>query len=175
MVATLTGMKRKVCLVGDEGVGKTSIVRRFAHAAFDEGYMRTVGTMVSKRDMNVPEMGHIVTLLIWDISGQRDFVDLFKEAYFKHIRGIVPVFDLTRPETFESLHEWLGETVASAPQVPMTVLANKADLTGERRIADSQVKGFCSPRSISWMKTSARTGQNVETAFHHLAGEMARR
>ena len=175
MVATLTGMKRKVCLVGDEGVGKTSLVRRFAHGAFDEEYMRTVGTMVSKRDVNVPETGHIVTLLIWDISGRRDFVDLFKKAYFKHVRGIVAVFDLTRPETFESLHEWLGETEASAPQVPTVVLANKADLTGERRIEDSQIKGFCSPRSLSWMKTSARTGENVEAAFRHLAGEMARR
>ncbi len=175
MVATLTGMKRKVCLVGDEGVGKTSIVRRFAHGAFDEEYIRTVGTMVSKREVSVPEAGLIVTLLIWDISGQRDFVHLFKEAYFKHVRGIVAVFDLTRPETFESLHEWLGEADASTPQIPTVVLANKADLTGERRIEDSQVKGFCSLRSLSWLKTSARTGENVETAFRHLAGEMARR
>jgi len=175
MVETLTGMKRKVCLIGDEGIGKTSLVRCFAHRVYDEAYIRTVGTMVSKREVSVPEAGHIVTLLIWDISGQRDFVHLFKEAYFKHVRGIVAVFDLTRSETFESLHEWLGETDASAPQVPTILLANKADLTGERRIADSQVKGFCSPRSLPWMKTSARTGENVEAAFRHLAGEMARR
>ena len=175
MVATLTGMKRKVCLVGDEGVGKTSIVHRFAYGAFDEEYMHTVGTMVSKRDVSVPETGHTVSLLIWDISGRRDFVDLFKKAYFKHVRGIVAVFDLTRPETFESLHEWLGETDASAPQIPTVVLANKADLTGERIIQDSGIKDFCSPRAISWLKTSARTGENVEAAFRHLAGEMARR
>jgi small GTP-binding protein len=79
--------KMKVCLVGDEGVGKSSLIRRFVYSEFDEDYVKTVGTVVRKKEVELPEKGIKAMLMIWDIMGRRDFMDIFKDAYSTQTRG----------------------------------------------------------------------------------------
>lgn len=165
-------MKRKVCMVGDEGTGKTCLIRRFAYDIFDEAYIRTVGTMVSKREVDLPEMGRSVTLMIWDIMGRKDFMDLFKSAYFNHVRGIVAVFDLTRPKSLNSLDEWIGSVQSSVGKVPTVVMANKVDLEMADRPLDDGIQRFCDSHAFRFLKTSAKTGENVGEAISYLAREM---
>jgi small GTP-binding protein len=165
-------MKRKVCLVGDEGVGKTCLIRRFAYDMFDEAYIRTVGTMVSKREVDLPDMGYRVILMIWDIMGFKDFMELFKSAYFNHVKGIVAVFDLTRPKTLDSLDGWIGSVQSSVGKIPAVVLANKMDLEMAERSLDEDIHGFCDSRALRFLKTSAKTGENVKEAISYLAAEM---
>jgi len=165
----------KVCLVGDEAVGKTSLIRRFVYSMYDEAYIRTVGTMVSKRDIDLPETGYRASLMIWDIMGRKDFMGLFKEAYFKHVRGIIAVFDITRPRTLNSLQEWIGSIRSSVGRVPTIVLANKADIrpsTGG--LSDEDIERFCSANASPWLASSAKTGENVERAFQDLASAVMR-
>jgi small GTP-binding protein len=164
----------KLCMVGDEGVGKTSLIRRYVYSIYDEAYIRTVGTMVSKREIELPEIGHQASLIVWDIMGRKDFMDLFKEAYFKHVRGVLAVFDITRPKTLDSLKEWIGGIKSSVGEVPTFILANKQDIRPEDGLSDSDIERVCSTYACPWRKTSAKTGENVEQAFRDLAVHMIR-
>ena len=170
-------VKMKICLVGEEGVGKTSLIRRYVTSQFDEKYLRTVGTMVSKKIVNVgPIDGSLYTLhlLVWDIMGRRDFMSLYKEAYFARARGILAVCDMTRPETLETLNDWMDGINSSVGQAPTIVLANKKDMTDHVRLEESDILALCELHAAPFLQTSARTGENVETAFSKIA-EMALR
>lgn len=168
-------VKMKICLVGEEGVGKTSLIRRFVLSQFDEKYLRTVGTMVSKKVVQLgPIEGTLYTLhmLVWDIMGRRDFMSLYKEAYFSRTRGILAVCDMTRPETLDALNDWMEGITSSVGQVPMIVLANKKDVVDHVRMEEDDILAMCEMHAAPFLMTSARTGENVETAFQKLA-EMA--
>jgi len=168
-------VKMKICLIGEEGVGKTSLIRRFVFSQFDEKYLRTVGTMVSKKVVSLgPVDNTMFTLhmLVWDIMGRRDFMSLYKEAYFSRARGILAVFDMTRPETLDALTEWLEGITSSVGEVPMIVLANKKDMTEHVRVEEDDILALCEVHAAPYLFTSARTGENVETAFTKIA-EMA--
>jgi len=168
-------VKMKICLIGEEGVGKTSLIRRYVFSQFDEKYLRTVGTMVSKK---VVELGPIeeklysLQMLVWDIMGRRDFMSLYKEAYFSRARGILAVLDMTRPETLENLGEWVEGITSSVGDVPLIVLANKKDMAEHVRVEEDDLLAFCELHRAPYLLTSAKTGENVETAFSKIA-EMA--
>ena len=161
--------KLKICLVGDEGVGKTSLIRRFVRREYDDTYIRTVGTMVSKMEIDLPEASCRVMMMVWDIMGRKDFMDLFKESYFKNAGGILAVFDMTRPTTMESLREWIGNIRASEVPAPTFILANKVDIRPEGGLTDHNVNEFAKSLYCPWLRTSAKTGENVQTAFQNLA------
>src|SRR5437899_7128678 len=94
--------KFKICLVGEEGVGKTSLIHRFVSGAFDEPYIRTPGALVSKKTVALGSMQGRpvqVDMMILDIMGKPTFPQLFKEAYFHAAKGVLAVFDPTRAQS----------------------------------------------------------------------------
>jgi len=170
----LDRIKLKVCMLGDERVGKTCLIRRFAYQEFDDVYMRTFGTTVVKQNVELRNEGFLANLMIWDILGSKEYFSLIKDSYTKNAKGIVAVVDLTRPETLTSLSEWLDGLEFSGDSVSTIVLANKADLRDEIRMSDAEIEEFCSKLSCSWLKTSAKTGENVLKAFQCLTKNMIR-
>ena len=102
-------LKSKVCLVGEKGVGKTSLIRRFVLDAFDDQYIRTLGAKVSKKALSValPDRGVRldVSMAIWDVIGHVGFRDLLSDAFFLGAQGILAVVDLTRRETLPACLE----------------------------------------------------------------------
>ena len=171
----MKSVKMKICLIGEEGVGKTSLIRRYVFSQFDEKYLRTVGTMVSKKVVElgpVEEKMYTLHMLVWDIMGRRDFMSLYKEAYFSRARGVLAVCDVTRPETLEHLNEWMEGITESVGEVPMIVLANKKDMAEHVRVEEDDILAFCEVHRAPYLLTSAKTGENVETAFAKIA-EMA--
>jgi hypothetical protein len=168
--------KLKVCLLGDEGVGKTSLVRRFVLSEFDEAYLRTLGVTIHKRVVYVPVDGttHAAVLTVWDILGLPDFVDRYLDAYVSNAIGLLAVCDLTRPETLDGLGRWLDRVRAAVGDVPAVVLANKRDLRAHARLAEDDVLAFCELYGLPYEETSAKTGENVAAAFARIA-EMAMR
>ncbi|TLZ68620.1 MAG: hypothetical protein E6K12_00795 [Methanobacteriota archaeon] len=102
--------KFKICLVGEEGVGKTSLIHRFVSGAFDESYIRTLGAVVSKKSVALGSMQGRpvqVDMMILDIMGKRTFLQLFKEAYFHGAKGVLAVFDMTRAASLRDLSKWI--------------------------------------------------------------------
>ncbi len=163
----------KVVLAGDKGVGKTSLIRRYVVDAFDDRYLLTLGAKVEKKvvEVEVPERGLRASLdmQIWDIMGQRGFRELAKEAYFFGARGIFAVADLTRKDTLDGVGDWVRAVHDVTGPVPMVLVANKKDLTDQAAYGPARVEEMARKLGCSSFLASAKTGENVERAFHLLA------
>jgi len=168
-------MKMKVCLVGEAAVGKTSLVRRFVLDDFDDAYAQTLGTRIYKHATTIAPGGTRldVDMMVWDIMGQKGFRELLKDAYFYGAHGILAVADLTRRETFADLGGWIGGVREVAGEVPIVLLANKADLRDEAPVTESEVAGAAERYGAPYYLTSAKSGENVERAFRDLAERIA--
>lgn len=171
--------KWKVCLIGSTSVGKTSLVRRFVVDAFDDRYMTTLGTKVSKKSLALAFPGAagpmIVDLSIWDIMGQHSLMELLKDAYFSGAHGILAVADLTRRSTLDDLYTWVQSVERTAGPVPRVVAVNKADLAERAAFSRADVAASASAAGCEVVYTSAKTGEGVENAFLVLAHAVARR
>ena len=165
-------MKAKVCLVGEQAVGKTSLVRRFVLDAFDDSYIATMGAKVLKRDIEVSDETYgnlLVNLVIWDIMGNKSFRDLFKEAFFQGAQGLIAVCDVTRKATLTELESWIKAVSKVAGDIPVQILANKVDLVDDAELAEDDIKEFSDRIDSTYVMTSAKTGENVEDSFDIVA------
>ncbi len=152
---------RKIVMLGNPGVGKTSLVRKFVHDMFDDKYLSTLGAKPTKKLIKVGDDN--LTMMIWDLAGQNFNLH---PAYYAGAKGALLVCDLTRRDTAEALVNWYSALIERAGDIPVRVLANKSDLDGEFDIERLEEMGFKS------MKTSAKFGDNVELAFQELAEVM---
>jgi|Deesub1362A_J573_1020465.scaffolds.fasta_scaffold00741_11 small GTP-binding protein len=159
--------KFKVCLVGDPGVGKTSLVRRFVYNMFSDKYLTTIGTNIYKKNLKI--RGVSCTLMVWDIMGQPGFREILKTAYFYGAQGIIAVADLTSPQTFESLPDWVEAAMGVVEEsFPVIMFANKSDL--EWKVDENYVKEVADRIGAEeHYITSAKTGENVEKGFVSMA------
>lgn len=172
-------LKVKVALVGDKAVGKTSLIRRFVTDQFDDRYLLTLGTKVTKKVVTVPfpkeDLTVTVDMAIWDIMGQIAFRDLTKEAYFFGASGVLAVVDLTRHETLDGLSDWTSAVESVAGRVPIVLAVNKKDLEAQAAYDRRYIGSVASRIGCSFLLTSAKTGENVEVVFRALAARVAQR
>jgi len=161
---------RKLCVLGDGAVGKTSLIRRFVINVFRDRYISSIGTKVSKKKVILTKYEKEITLLLWDIIGQKEFKNVLKK-YYMGSAGIILVCDSSRPETFSSLQTWYDEITAIAGHIPFVVLINKSDLTAASPPDFSVVNDFVDKYNGEIFHTSAKTGQNVNKAFSKI-GEL---
>jgi small GTP-binding protein len=167
-------LKRKVLLLGDGAVGKTSLVRRFVVDKFGDDYITTIGAKVTKKDMRVQTGmdAFDISLIMWDVLGQRGF-HAVQNSSFQGARGAILVYDMTRPETAESLKTyWLPRLREVAGEIPRILFANKVDLVAERSLAEEKVGWLAAELGCGFYLTSAKTGENVEHGFGTLATDL---
>jgi len=167
-------MKVKVCLVGEHAVGKTSLIRRFVLDEFDDRYIVTLGAKVSKKELTLEgKEGPAVQMdmTIWDIMGSKGFRELLREAYFHGAQGILAVCDMTRYDTLEDLDSWIESVFRTVGEIPVAFAVNKNDLRDQAAFGDEQVRQATEAFDAPFFHSSAKTGENVETAFHSL-GEL---
>ena len=158
---------KKVCLLGDSSVGKTSLVRKYVYDTFDDKYIATIGTKTVKKELEVNYFGKELnlTLMIWDILGQKEYRKV-QSMSFQGTSGALVVCDITRSETLQSLHDyWVPELRKVAGDIPMIFLANKCDLVGQEGFEEAELSNLAADYGGYYMLTSARTGENVENAF----------
>ncbi len=171
-------LKSKICLVGDTAVGKTSLIERFVVDVFDDRYLTTLGTKVTKKVVEValPDAGFVAQLdmTIWDIMGQPGFRQLLKDAYFFGVRGVLAVADLTRRSTLDDLAGWIKCVEQVVGQVPVVVAVNKADLADDADFGRSEIERVARALHSDVLMTSAKTGEHVEDAFQRLGSVVAR-
>ncbi len=148
---------RKVCMLGDPAVGKTSLVRRFVLNMFDDKYISTIGTKVVKKKLVLGE--DTLILMIWDVLGQRTHA--FHTTYYKGAKGALIVSDLTRPQTIEHLRSWHSRFKDAAPESHCILVGNKLDLGGSTEMLVSTANEL----DVDYYFTSAKTGEGVERVF----------
>jgi small GTP-binding protein len=167
----LIKMAKKVVVIGDPAVGKTSLIKRFVQDDFDDRYLNTIGAKVMKKELGVnrPDTGEIVDLklILWDIAGQETY-NIVKKAYYRGASGAILVCDSTRRETMQDLHRWIENLFDVSDVIPMAIIINKIDLEDEAQFTEEQVREEFAAYGAAVFKTSAKTGENVEMVFHEL-------
>ena len=163
-----TLIQKKICMVGDFAVGKTSLVRRYVEGRFDDQYLSTIGVKISRRE--IIDDDTIVRLVIWDVAGNGKIGNLLN-SYLMGSSGAFLVCDLTRPNTIQSLRQYkeLIDSINIAPS--LIILGNKVDLIGNRTVL-SFVEEVASDLNVSLFPTSAKTGEGVDAAFLSLAKQL---
>lgn len=169
MIAPGDVIKLKICMAGEGAVGKTSLIRRYVLDQYDDRYVATLGTKITKKTMTVDNPrgpGQIqADVIIWDIMGTSTLRELLKEAYYHGAQGILAVADLTRRDTLAALDEWARSIRSVAGDIPTFGVVNKVDLVGQRTIPAADVEAFFTKRGWHWAYSSAKTGRGVEETF----------
>jgi small GTP-binding protein len=160
---------RKVCLIGDFGVGKTSLISRFVDRQFSDQYLSTVGVKISRKIVEVDAAPTSLQLLIWDIEGSTKFKGI-APSYLQGAKGAILVADVTRPETLEHLSEHIDQFTKLNPQGVFVVALNKSDLLDTEQL-DRLLQGSKKQYSnvLRVYPTSAKTGDNVDSLFETLS------
>ncbi len=178
-------MKKKIVLLGDSAVGKTSLIRRYVFDQFEDTYISTIGSKVTRKDVKLtPEDKTVnLTLMIWDLIGREGYLALHSRTLVG-THGAILVGDLTRRETLNSLERyWIPYLFKIVETVPLVFVCNKSDLVGEFEYQPEEVANIASKYVGKLQRvlplgfepcysTSAKTGANVESAFESLGHMM---
>ncbi len=159
-------IQKKICMLGAVGVGKTSLVKQFVESIFSEKYHSTIGVKVDKKVVRVEKRE--VTMMLWDIQGEDEDFQI-KPSFLRGASGYILVVDLTRKSTLESAKRIQLMIEDEIGSVPFQILFNKNDLTEEIDIDHTWMVEFAGEKVL---RTSAKTGENVEEAFLGLASKM---
>jgi len=160
-------LKFKICLIGDWGVGKTSLIRKYVLDQYDDIYISTLGTKTTKKRMTFKknEKQFInLTLQIWDVMGQKEFYKIQTFA-FQGTQAAFIVCDITRKESVESINQWREQLFKITEKIPIIILVNKNDLQNKVELTSKELKTVSQQLHSPILFTSAKTGENVESAF----------
>jgi small GTP-binding protein len=162
----MTTISKKICMVGDFGVGKTSLIRRFVDRQFSDQYLSTVGVKISRKLVESVNL----QLLIWDLEGHTKFKSI-APTHLQGSSGAVIVADVNRIETIERLKEHVQLFLSVNPKGSLIVALNKSDLVDEEKLEQFikivQIQNL--QQVLGIYKTSAKTGSFVDEIFHKLA------
>jgi small GTP-binding protein len=161
-------IQKKICMLGGFAVGKTSLVSRYVHSVFSDHYLTTVGVKIEKKPVDLGK--EHVDLIIWDLYGEDDFQKI-RTSYLRGSSGFLLVADGTRRTTLATAVALQETAERAAGRVPFLLLVNKADLAGSWEI-DDQALARLTGKGWRILKTSAKTGAEVDTAFAELARSM---
>lgn len=163
-------LQKKIILLGDGEVGKTSLIRRFVLDKYDDKYILTVGTKITAKNIQIGKNSRLfeLHLQIWDILGQKGYTKLHNSS-FKGTDGVFLVADITKKETLLSLGKyWIPKVQNLVGDVPLIVLANKSDLMKQAEFSEKILKSFAQIYNAKYYFTSAKIGENVHQAFYSM-------
>eukprot|EP01103_Thecamoeba_quadrilineata_P003553 TRINITY_DN13316_c0_g1_i1.p1 TRINITY_DN13316_c0_g1~~TRINITY_DN13316_c0_g1_i1.p1 ORF type:complete len:209 (+),score=29.80 TRINITY_DN13316_c0_g1_i1:31-657(+) len=153
----------KLLMIGDSGVGKSSLLVRFTDDTYAETYSCTLSVDFKIRTIMMD--GKRIKLQIWDTSGQERFRSI-TSSYYRGALGVIVVYDVTNQETFDNVKAWFDEIEKNvSPTVSKLLIGNKSDLESERVVSSTTGKELANNLQIPFLETSAKTAANVEQAF----------
>ncbi|KAG2195274.1 rab small monomeric GTPase [Mucor mucedo] len=163
----------KVIILGDSGVGKTSLMNQYVNKKFSGQYKATIGADFLTKEVMVDDK--LVTMQIWDTAGQERFQSL-GVAFYRGADCCVLVYDVNNNKSYESLGQWHDEFLVQASprdpdNFPFVVLGNKVDVDESKRmVSQKRAMAFCQAKgNIPYFETSAKEAINVEQAFQTIA------
>ncbi|XP_031703284.1 ras-related protein Rab-32 [Anarrhichthys ocellatus] len=166
----------KVLVIGDVGVGKSSVILRYVNKRFHETYKASIGVDFALKTIEW-DAKTVVRVQFWDIGGQERFRKMSR-VYYKGAMGAVVVFDITNSSTLEAASEWKRDLdskvcLDSGRPVPAVLLANKCDMTGRDRDLVSSLESFCKDNCfMGWFESSAKDNINIDEAGAFLVKQM---
>jgi len=159
----------KLLMIGDPGVGKSSLLLRYADNEFTQNFISTIGVDFKEKDIKVN--GTTVTIQIWDTAGEERFRTI-TSSYYRSAHGMILTFDVTNPATFKSCSKWLQEVERYAEEEVVVFLAgNKCDL-GERAVSLTEIEDFKGKYALDYMETSAKDGTGINELFEKLTRQV---
>ena len=157
----------KIILLGDNPVGKTSILLRYVDRIFREIYMITIGFDQRLKSI-ILKNGKSIKLQIWDTAGQDRFRTITKH-YYKRMHGIILIYDVTDRRTFESIRNWVSIIREVATEkVTIYLVANKIDMKENRKVEREEGEKLAKELGLPFMEVSAKDGINVDEIFEDL-------
>ncbi|XP_052025670.1 ras-related protein Rab-32 [Apodemus sylvaticus] len=166
----------KVLVIGELGVGKTSIIKRYVHQLFSQHYRATIGVDFALKVLNW-DSRTLVRLQLWDIAGQERFGNMTR-VYYKEALGAFVVFDISRSSTFDAVLKWKNDLdskvhLPNGSPIPAVLLANKCDQKKDGSQSPSQIDQFCKDHGFTgWFETSAKDNVNIDEATRFLVEKM---
>lgn len=164
----------KISVIGDGGVGKTSLIKKFTQNTFSEDYVKTIGAQFSKLSKIINE--DIINLIFWDIAGQNDLTFL-RPSFYRDSKAAIIVYSLEKNdlgrESLENIPKWLDDIQKFCGTIPITIFANKVDLVKENLIKQEGIREVMKDyKFLGFYITSAKTGQGVSIAFENIINEL---
>jgi Ras-related protein Rab-11A len=155
----------KIVLIGDSGVGKSNILSRYINNEFNIDTKSTVGVEFGSKSINLK--GSKIKAQIWDTAGQERYKSI-TSSYYKGAKGAFIVFDLTRPDTFNSVDRWIGELKSNTDDIYLIVIGNKSDLERDRKVIREEAEQKCEHYNVAYIETSALQGYHIDKAFNNM-------
>ncbi|MHA1378352.1 MAG: Rab family GTPase [Candidatus Helarchaeota archaeon] len=156
----------KAIIIGDYAVGKTSLLNKYIDEKFSLDYKPTLGYNILKKEFQLSDKISVV-INFWDLAGQEMFKTLHA-TFFEAANGVIIVYDVTRPETYQNLPVWYNDYVTNGTNkdAPGVIVGNKIDL--EKKVDTAQGKKYADKIGYYFVETSALLDQNVNKAFEYL-------
>ena len=165
----------KLILGGDGGVGKTSMVHRYVEDEFATDYKSTIGTSIMKKECTFKEFESVVRFVIWDLAGQAQFKRV-RQSYLSNSEAGILVYDVTNRSSFENIDKnWYMEVKKASPKIVLILVGNKIDLESEREVTHEEGEELAQKLALTYIETSAKTGENINDAFKMLALQIIRK
>ena len=162
--------KLKVVVVGDSGVGKTNLIKRFVTNTFSANSKATVGVEFISKSYRINDQ--VFKIEIWDTAGQERYKSI-TAAYYKGAKGALIVYDTTQKTSFENIDKWMSEIKEkSSKDMKLMIIGNKIDLKDERQVETDEALAKAQILEAPIMETSALDATNVKEAFYDVLKEM---
>ena len=162
----------KYIIVGDQSVGKSNLLMKFAHNKFTDEYQATIGVEFGAKNIEFDQQ--IYRIQIWDTAGQENFRSITR-AYYKNSVCAMVVYDITSHSTFEHVQNWIEDIKNQSPKTVLIILiGNKTDLEDKRSVSFDEGNDFAIQNGIIFAETSAKTGYGIDEIFLKSAKEIAK-
>ena len=163
----------KILTIGESGVGKTCVLRRFVENKFLKNHLATIGIDFKTRVINLN--GLTIKLKIWDTAGQERFRNITNQ-YYKGADGILLVYDVTDEESYNKIRDWMDQITSNTDNedIGLVLLGNKCDMD-PRAVTEEMGKEMAKELNINYYETSALNGQGINEAFEGLTKDIMKR
>jgi len=166
----------KCAVIGDTGVGKTSLINQFISKRFQKDYISTIGVNILLKDLELVhgkdknKGDYLIQLMLWDIGGQEKYTKI-RHMFYQGANACIVVYDITRPASFLMVPEFLQDLEEFLQRkIPIIILGNKVDLKDMRRVEQENGEKLKeTTNALAFFETSAKTGENVERSFEIIA------
>ena len=156
----------KLLLIGDSGVGKTSLLLGYSDNNFNNNFIPTIG--IDFKIKTIELHGKKIKLQIWDTAGQERFISI-TTSYYRGAMGIMLVYDVTNSKSFDNIAKWLRNIQEhSNPDVEKMILGNKCDMEDRRVVSKARGEAISHENGVRFLETSAKTNVNIDRAFIEL-------